>query len=248
MDQPLRRHGFLSRRFRGFSARLDLASYLRRVFFKQDHQLNLFSELLLSFFSHLGTLTILLPSYTYLLLPVKQDFNMLNMPALSPTMESGTIAQWHKAPGDELSAGDVICDVETDKATVAFDIQDDGVLAKIISEPGSGEVQVGSPVAVIVEDTDAYEAFIKADAAGEVSLDLAAAAPAAPKAAETPAPVPEAPKVVPTSAPAPAPVADSPAPEAVAPPAPKAPPVAAPVVPAEATPMPAAAADKSGEL
>ena len=94
---------------------------------------------------------------------------MLNMPALSPTMESGTIAQWHKVPGDELSAGDVICDVETDKATVAFDVQDDGVLAKIISEPGSGEVQVGSPVAVIVEDADAYEAFVKADAAGEVS-------------------------------------------------------------------------------
>lgn len=167
---------------------------------------------------------------------------MLNMPALSPTMESGTIAQWHKAPGDELSAGDVICDVETDKATVAFDIQDDGVLAKIISEAGSGEVQVGSPVAVIVEDADAYEAFVKADAAGEVSLDLAEAAPAAPKAAE--APVAEAPKAAPT----PAPVAASPAPEVVAPPAPKAPPVAAPVAPVEAAPMPAVAADKSGKL
>ena len=59
------------------------------------------------------------------------------MPALSPTMESGTVTEWHKAPGDELSAGDVICDVETDKATVAFDVQDDGVLAKIISAASS---------------------------------------------------------------------------------------------------------------
>ena len=96
---------------------------------------------------------------------------MVNMPALSPTMESGTVTEWHKAPGDELSAGDVICDVETDKATVAFDVQDDGVLAKIISAAGSGEVTVGSPVAVIVEDADAYAAFVKADAAGQVALD-----------------------------------------------------------------------------
>lgn len=96
---------------------------------------------------------------------------MVNMPALSPTMESGTVTEWHKAPGDELSAGDVICDVETDKATVAFDVQDDGVLAKIISAAGSGEVTVGSPVAVIVEDAEAYAAFVKADAAGEVAFD-----------------------------------------------------------------------------
>lgn len=96
---------------------------------------------------------------------------MVNMPALSPTMESGTVTEWHKAPGDELSAGDVICDVETDKATVAFDVQDDGVLAKIISAAGSGEVSVGSPVAIIVEDADAYAAFVKADVAGEVALD-----------------------------------------------------------------------------
>ena len=110
------------------------------------------------------------------------------MPALSPTMESGSVTEWHKSPGDELSAGDVICDVETDKATVAFDVQDDGVLAKIISTAGSGEVVVGSPVAIIVEDAEAYAAFLKADAAGEVSLGGAApvgagAAPA-PLAAE----------------------------------------------------------------
>ena len=166
---------------------------------------------------------------------------MLNMPALSPTMENGTIAQWHKAPGDELAAGDVICDVETDKATVAFDVQDDGVLAKIIAEAGSGEVLVGSPVAVIVEDADAYEAFVKADTAGELSLDPAASAPAAPEAADPPAPASEEPKAA--SAPTPAPKT-----EAVDPPAPKEQPVATPAAPAEATPMPAEAAEESGEL
>lgn len=100
---------------------------------------------------------------------------MVNMPALSPTMESGTVTEWHKQPGDELGAGDVICDVETDKATVAFDVQDDGVLAKIIAAAGSGEITVGGPVAVIVEDAAAYAAFVKADAAGEVRLDGAEA-------------------------------------------------------------------------
>lgn len=122
--------------------------------------------------------------------PLHQDYTMVNMPALSPTMESGTVTEWHKQPGDELSAGDVICDVETDKATVAFDVQDDGVLAKIISTAGSGEVRVGEPVAVIVEDSDAYAAFVKADAAGEVALeggggdDSAEEAPAAAPASD----------------------------------------------------------------
>ncbi|CAM9471917.1 unnamed protein product [Sphacelaria rigidula] len=101
------------------------------------------------------------------------------MPALSPTMERGTVTQWLKQPGDALSAGDVICEVETDKATVAFDVQDDGVLAKIISDATTGEVAVGDPVAIVVEDSDAYAVFTKADAAGDVKLGAAAAAEAA---------------------------------------------------------------------
>lgn len=92
------------------------------------------------------------------------------MPALSPTMERGTVTEWLKQPGDELSAGDVICEVETDKATVAFDVQDDGVLAKIVSDSSTGEVAVGQPVAIVVEDANAYAAFVKADAAGEVEV------------------------------------------------------------------------------
>lgn len=102
-------------------------------------------------------------------------------------MESGSITQWHKAPGDELSAGDVICDVETDKATVAFDVQDDGVLAKIISAAGSGEVVVGGPVAIVVEDAEAYAAFVNADATGEVAVDAAAPAGAGAEEGAVPA-------------------------------------------------------------
>lgn len=54
------------------------------------------------------------------------------MPSLSPTMTHGSISSWNKAPGDTLSAGDVLCEIETDKASVGYDVQDDGVLAKIL--------------------------------------------------------------------------------------------------------------------
>jgi hypothetical protein len=56
------------------------------------------------------------------------------MPSLSPTMTHGSISLWNKAPGDVLSPGDVLCEIETDKASVGFDVQDDGVLAKILIE------------------------------------------------------------------------------------------------------------------
>ena len=56
------------------------------------------------------------------------------MPSLSPTMTHGSISLWNKAPGDSLSPGDVLCEIETDKASVGFDVQDDGILAKILIE------------------------------------------------------------------------------------------------------------------
>lgn len=102
-----------------------------------------------------------------------KDYTVVNMPALSPTMEHGTVTEWLKKPGDELTAGDVICEVETDKATVAFDVQDDGVLAKIISAAGSGEIAVGDPVAIVVADSGAYASFVKADTAGEIEIGRA---------------------------------------------------------------------------
>ena len=54
------------------------------------------------------------------------------MPSLSPTMESGTIVKWHKKEGDAVSAGDQLCEIQTDKAVMSFDTEDEGVLAKII--------------------------------------------------------------------------------------------------------------------
>lgn len=83
---------------------------------------------------------------------------VVGLPALSPTMERGTIAEWLKAPGDEISAGDIVCQIETDKATVDFEAQDESVLAKIIVNAGS-EVEVGAPICVMVEETDDVAAF-----------------------------------------------------------------------------------------
>ncbi|XP_066591922.1 dihydrolipoyllysine-residue acetyltransferase component of pyruvate dehydrogenase complex-like [Prorops nasuta] len=74
----------------------------------------------------------------------------LAMPALSPTMTSGTIVKWLKKEGDEIEPGDAIADIQTDKAVMTFEIDDEGVLAKIISSEGS-QVEVGQLIAIIVE-------------------------------------------------------------------------------------------------
>lgn len=56
----------------------------------------------------------------------------LTMPSLSPTMSEGTIIKWHKQPGDKISAGDVLCDIQTDKAVMSFETEEEGTLAKIL--------------------------------------------------------------------------------------------------------------------
>ncbi|CAM9737406.1 unnamed protein product [Chrysoparadoxa australica] len=112
------------------------------------------------------------------------------MPALSPTMEAGTITDWKMAPGDEVAPGDVLCEVETDKATVAYEMQDDGVLAKILAPAGGGELKVGSPMAITVDDMEDYQLFLAADEQGKIMVpgevssgaepvEASAAAPAA---------------------------------------------------------------------
>lgn len=65
------------------------------------------------------------------------------MPALSPTMTSGNVGTWQKKPGDVLSPGDVLVEIETDKAQMDFEFQDDGVLAKILKPSGEKDVAVG---------------------------------------------------------------------------------------------------------
>eukprot|EP00158_Paraphelidium_tribonemae_P000075 Partr_v1_DN15246_c0_g1_i1_m26452 putative Pyruvate dehydrogenase len=76
----------------------------------------------------------------------------VQMPALSPTMTAGKIAKWSKKPGDEIKSGDVIAEVETDKATVDFQFQEDAFLAKILVPEGAEDVKVGTPLALVVED------------------------------------------------------------------------------------------------
>lgn len=105
---------------------------------------------------------------------------VIKMPALSPTMTQGNIASWSKSVGDELTPGEAIAEVETDKATMDFEFQEEGYLAKILMDAGSQDVPVGKPIAVYVEDADdvsAFESFSASDA------DSGAAAPA-PAAAE----------------------------------------------------------------
>src|SRR5690242_6881559 len=124
------------------------------------------------------------------------------MPALSPTMEKGNLAKWLKKEGEKVKPGDVIAEIETDKATMEVEAVDEGTLAKIVVPEGTADVPVNQLIAVLAgEGEDA-----KAAASG------AASAPA-PKPAEAPKPATPA-AAAPAAAPAPKPAAPSPAPAA----------------------------------
>ena len=80
------------------------------------------------------------------------------MPALSPTMEMGNIVKWHKAEGDHVSSGDIIAEIETDKAVMEFESADDGILGKILIAEGSVDVKVNEPIAIILEsESDTFD-------------------------------------------------------------------------------------------
>lgn len=149
------------------------------------------------------------------------------MPALSPTMTQGTIAKWTCKVGDKISPGDSLAEVETDKASMTFEAQDDFYIAKFLVEGGS-EVKVGEPILVTVEDAANIGALASFVAPKSAAAPSAAASESAPVATPVAAPV---------AKPAAAPVAPVAAPVAAAPPAPK--PVAAAPAPA-AKPAPAA--------
>ncbi|CAK7217625.1 pyruvate dehydrogenase complex dihydrolipoamide acetyltransferase component (E2) [Sporothrix bragantina] len=129
---------------------------------------------------------------------------IVKMPALSPTMTAGNIGAWQKKPGDAIAPGDVLVEIETDKAQMDFEYQEEGVLAKILKQTGDKDIAVGNPIAVLVEeggDVSAFEGFSLADAGGD------AAAPKPKEEKEAPA---ETPKPAPTeSEPAPAEQEDS---------------------------------------
>ncbi len=95
------------------------------------------------------------------------------MPALSPTMESGNLAKWLKKEGDAVKAGDVIAEIETDKATMEFEAVDEGTLGKILVPEGTADVAINQPIAILLEEGEDASAI--KDAAG----CLAPAAPAA---------------------------------------------------------------------
>ncbi|MGI9396621.1 MAG: pyruvate dehydrogenase complex E1 component subunit beta, partial [Paracoccaceae bacterium] len=106
------------------------------------------------------------------------------MPALSPTMEEGTLAKWMVKEGDVVAAGDIIAEIETDKATMEFEAVEEGIIGQIIVAEGSENVKVNSPIATILAE-------------GEPAAAQPSAAPPAPSQAEAPAPA-----AVPAAAPA----------------------------------------------
>lgn len=84
---------------------------------------------------------------------------IIDMPALSPTMEIGNVGAWRKDVGDKLSPGDVLVEIETDKATMDFEFQDEGYLAKILVPEGTSDVKIGTPIGVFVVDKDTVPEF-----------------------------------------------------------------------------------------
>lgn len=81
------------------------------------------------------------------------DFMKLEMPALSPTMAEGTIAVWCKKEGDRVDVGDVVCEITTDKATVGYESQEEGYIAKILS-PEGGTSPIGGLIGIMVEEQE----------------------------------------------------------------------------------------------
>ncbi len=109
------------------------------------------------------------------------------MPALSPTMEEGTLAKWLVKEGDTVASGDIMAEIETDKATMEFEAVDEGVVGKILIPEGSEGVKVNTPIAILVEEGEAVpdgaaasEAAQPADAAAEVPASTVAEAAAPP--------------------------------------------------------------------
>ena len=121
------------------------------------------------------------------------------MPALSPTMEKGNLAKWLKKEGDKVKTGDILAEIETDKATMEYEAVDDGTLAKILVPEGSADIAVNQPIAILATEGEdvkaaaASGASAKAAAPAAQPAKAAAPAPAAAAAPAAPAPVPSAP-------------------------------------------------------
>src|ERR1700731_1440341 len=126
------------------------------------------------------------------------------MPALSPTMTEGKIARWVKNVGEPVRAGDVLAEIETDKATMEVEAVDEGVLAKIVIPEGTDHVAVNTPIAVIAENG---EDVGEVDAKARSAPPQAKAPPAPPEQKEEPTPpAPAARGAAVPARPAPAPI------------------------------------------
>lgn len=122
------------------------------------------------------------------------------LPALSPTMEMGTIVNWEKKVGDQVSEGDLLCEIETDKATMGFETPEEGYLAKIMLEAGSKDIPVGKLLCIIVENAEDVAKFADFVDDGKSASSAPPAAAPAPKEAAAPPPPPS-----PAAVPAPPP-------------------------------------------
>jgi len=115
------------------------------------------------------------------------EHEMIVLPALSPTMETGTIKQWEVNEGGAIEEGDVLCEVETDKAVVAFEaVGIEGYLAKIIAPDGTKDIQVGHNVCIVVENEEDVAAFKNWTPDQAISTPSPAAAPSAPAPTQAP--------------------------------------------------------------
>jgi pyruvate dehydrogenase E2 component (dihydrolipoamide acetyltransferase) len=126
------------------------------------------------------------------------------MPALSPTMTEGKLAKWHVKEGDTVKSGQVVCEIETDKATMEVEAVDEGKVGRLVVAEGTEGVKVNAVIAVLLEEG---ETEVPKDAAAPAAAP--AAAKPAPAAAPAAAPAPAAPKAAPAAAPAPQPAVAS---------------------------------------
>ncbi|KAG7099327.1 hypothetical protein E1B28_001185 [Marasmius oreades] len=122
----------------------------------------------------------------------RHALSQFNMPAMSPTMTEGGIASWKKKEGESFSAGDVLLEIETDKATIDVEAQDDGIMAKIIVPDGTKNVKIGQTIAIVGEEGDDLSAA--ADMASNASSQPSQADSKPKEKVDTPKPQPEAPK------------------------------------------------------
>ena len=135
----------------------------------------------------------------------------LKMPALSPTMEEGTLAKWLVKEGDEVKSGDILAEIETDKATMEFEAVDEGTVAKILVAEGTDGVKVGAPIAILAGEGEDASAAASAAPKADTAPPAPPKAPAAPKPDQTPK-APLAPAAVETPPAPSAPASRSPQP------------------------------------